>query len=176
MRVWFDIDNPPQTRYLHPLARAFQEQGCGVLLTARDYGATCAILQNEGAEFHPVGSHPGGSKVLKVIGVAQRRRQLLRFLTSTERPNVLVSGSRSAVLVARKLQIPSFVIIDYEYVDLLAYEFARSFIVHPDVIDGQVLRRRGIRSRNLMPFPGLKEDLSFAAVDIGAAVPHEFGD
>jgi hypothetical protein len=44
MRVWIDIDNPPQVRCMLPLARRFEEAGHDVLLTAREYGDTFAIL------------------------------------------------------------------------------------------------------------------------------------
>jgi hypothetical protein len=176
VRLWVDVDNPPQTRYLLPLARALGEKGLEVVVTARDYGDTFAILRDENSPFHPVGAHVGGNRLLKVIGVLQRSEQLVRLLGSHDRPDLLLSGSRSAVIAARRLRIPSFVILDYEYVDVLVYELAGSYIVHPDVIDERVFRRRGIRRRRLMPFAGLKEDFSFADFDIAAAVPHQFGD
>ena len=46
-----DIDNPPQTRYLLPLARRFEEAGHDVAITARGYGDTLAILDSEGIAY-----------------------------------------------------------------------------------------------------------------------------
>ena len=40
MKVWIDIENPPQVQYLMPVATAFEEIGADVLVTARDYGST----------------------------------------------------------------------------------------------------------------------------------------
>ena len=37
MRVWIDIDNPPQVQYLSPFERAFARLGAEVVVTARDY-------------------------------------------------------------------------------------------------------------------------------------------
>ncbi len=169
------MDNAPQTRYLLPLARRFEEEGGDVLLTARDHGETFAILRNEGTPFVPVGSFPGSNRLRKLAGLFQRKAELIRMLEGSERPALLISGARSAALTGRKLHIPTFVILDYEYVDVLAYRFASSNIVHPDVIDEQVLRSRGLRERNLMPFAGLKEDFTFAGLDLDAIAPAEFG-
>jgi predicted glycosyltransferase len=177
MRVWIDIDNPPQARYLLPLVRRFEEAGHDVLLTARAYGDTFAILRSEGATFEPIGSSFGKGTGRKIYGLVKRTRQLVAFLErESVRPDLVVTGSRSASLAARKLGISSFVVIDYEYVNLLVYRLAGSYILHPDVIDSEVLERRGIRRERLMPFNGLKEDIAFADVDLFAVTPHEFGD
>ena len=176
MRVWIDIDNPPQARYLFPLVRRFEEAGHDVLLTARAYGDTVAILRSEGATFEPVGSSFGKGIPRKLYGLAKRMRQLIAFLEASARPDLVVTGSRSASLAARKLRISSFVIVDYEYVNLFVYRVAGSHILHPAVIDNVLLQRRGIRPERLMPFDGLKEDIAFADVDLFAVRPHEFGD
>jgi uncharacterized protein len=132
MRVWIDIDNPPQVRCMLPLARRFEEAGHDVLLTAREYGDTFAILRSEGATFEPVGSSFGKGLPRKLYGLAKRTRQLIALLgRQSARPDLVVTGSRSATLTARKLGISSFVIIDYEYVNLFVYRLSGSHIVHP---------------------------------------------
>jgi predicted glycosyltransferase len=177
MRVWIDIDNPPQVRCMLPLARRFEEAGHDVRLTARAYGDTFAILRSEGATFEPVGSSFGKGVPRKLYGLAKRTRQLIALLKrQPARPDLVVTGSRSATLAARTLGISSFVIIDYEYVNLFVYRLAGSHIVHPDVIDGTVLQRQGIPRKRLMPFDGLKEDIAFADVDLFAVKRHKFGD
>jgi predicted glycosyltransferase len=62
-------------------------------------------------------------------------------------------------------RIPSFVINDYEHVDLLAYRAAGAYMFFPDVIDAAVYRRAGFPPRRLIPFAGIKEDLTFAELD-----------
>jgi uncharacterized protein len=177
MSVWIDIDNPPQVRCMLPLARRFKEAGLDVLLTARAYGDTFAILRSEGVRFEPVGSSFGKGTPRKVHGLVKRTRQLVALLErQSARPELVVTGSRSATLAARRLGISSFVIIDYEYVNLLVYRLSGSHILHPDVIDSGVLKRRGIGPKRLMPFGGLKEDIAFADLDLFAVTPHVFGD
>jgi uncharacterized protein len=111
----------------------------------------------------------------KIHGLVKRTRQLIANLERQPAPpDLLVTGSRSATLAARKLGIPSFVIIDYEYVNLLVYRLAGSYIVYPDVIDARVLERQGVARGRLMPFNGLKEDIAFTDVDLFAITPHTF--
>jgi predicted glycosyltransferase len=174
MKVWVDFDNPPQTRYLLPLARRFEEVGHDVVVTARDYGDTFAILQSEGVDFEPVGSSFGKGLRRKVLGLGARARDLRRFAGGQSGAiDVVLTGSRAATLAARTLRIPSFVIVDYEYVDLSIFRLTATNILYPRVIDPA--RFRGIPAKRLLPFDGLKEDISFAGVDIEAVAPHDFG-
>ncbi len=177
MRVWVDIDNPPQTRYLLPLARRFEAAGHEVTLTARGYGDTLAILDSEGAVFEAIGSSFGKGLPRKLVGLAARARQLSDFVRrQPERPGLVLAGSRSATLAARRLRIPSFVIVDYEYADLLVFSASGTNILFPSVIDSARFRRHGISRERLMPFDGLKEDISFADVDFGSVQGHDFGE
>ena len=145
-------------------------------LTARAYGDTLAILRSEGAAFQPIGSSFGKGIPRKLYGLAKRTRQLAAFLERQRvRPDLVVTGSRSATVAARKLRIPSFTIIDYEHVNLHVYRLCGSFVLHPAVIDGAIFERQGVRSEQLMSFDGLKEDIAFADVDWSAVAPYEFG-
>lgn len=172
MRAWIDVDNPPQARYLLPLARALDDRGLDVLITARDYGDTLPILESEGVGFSSVGASFGKGTARKVCGLAGRTMRLVAFHRSQPRkPDFVVTGSRSAALAARMLRIPSFVIIDYEYVNLLVYRIAGSYILHPDVIASGTFTELGVPARKLIGFSGLKEDLSFAGIDVARVRP-----
>ena len=106
-----------------------------------------------------------------------RARQLSDFArTQPERPSLVLTGSRSAALAARRLRIPSFVIVDYEYADLLVFSATRTNILLPNIIDTARFRRHGISGKRLMPFDGMKEDLSFADVDFDSVPRHDFGE
>jgi predicted glycosyltransferase len=177
MRLWVDIDNPPQTRYLLPLARRFEEMNHEVVITARAYGDTLAILETEGATFEPIGSSFGKGVRRKLHGLLSRTRELSAFMRrQQEGVDLVLTGSRSATLAARRLGIPSFVIVDYEYVDLLIFQLSLAHIAFPNLIDPLRFRSRGIPAKRLMPFKGLKEDISFAGVDLSSVPPHDFGE
>jgi uncharacterized protein len=148
-----------------------------VLLTARAHGDTFAILRSEGATFEAIGSSFGKGLPRKLYGLGRRARALIDFIRRQATPvDLVLTGSRAATLAARRLGIPSFVIIDYEFVNLLFYELSGSNILYPSVIEGATFRGRGVRCERLMPFDGLKEDISFADIDLRSIPPHEFGD
>jgi uncharacterized protein len=172
--VWIDVDNPPQVQYLVPFEQAFRQRGAQVVLTARDYGNALELLAQRTTSFHPVGKEFGSSKIAKVVGVVRRARALTGLLSRGPKPNVLLCASRSATLAARRLGIPSFVISDYEYANSSFFRFTRSTILYPEVMDPQPLRSSGVREEQLTPFRGLKEDISFADVDVDAVAPHRF--
>src|SRR2546426_621070 len=156
MKVWVDIDNPPQTRYLLPLARRFEEVGHDVVVTARDYGDTFAILESEDVDFVSIGSSFGRGLRRKLTGLGARARDLRSFAgRQGGHIDLVLTGSRSATLAARTLKIPSFVIVDYEYVDLSIFQLTGTNVVYPQVIDPARFRRRGIPAKRLMPFDGL---------------------
>jgi uncharacterized protein len=173
-RVWIDIENPPQVQYLTPFVEVFEKRGADVVITARDYGNTLELLGQRTTAFITVGGEFGRSRTAKLVGVMRRAQALNRLFRQTPKPDVLVCSSRPATLVARRLRIAAFVMVDYEYADLRFYRLTRSFVLYPDAIDTAVLTASGIRPQQLIPFGGLKEDISFGNVDVKAVVPHTF--
>jgi uncharacterized protein len=171
VRIWIDIENPPQVQYLVPLQPAFERLGAEVVLTARDYGNAFELLEQAGVPYSPVGASYGAARWQKVTGLAGRVRALVRHLRRTGRPDASISASRAAVVAGRLLRHPSFALIDYEHVSLAVYRLAGSSIVHPDVIDGSAFR--GIPDERLVPVHGLKEDLSFSGIDLEREPAHE---
>jgi predicted glycosyltransferase len=174
VRVWIDVDNPPQVQYLYPFVQEFRNRGAEVILTARDYGNALELLRLRGASFYPVGAEFGLSKRAKLRGVFGRARTLRRLFRRVPAPHVLLSASRSSALVARWMGIPSFVIDDYEYANSSFYRLTRSTILHPDVIDPGTFFASGIHPDRLIAFSGLKEDISLGSVDLEHVVPHNF--
>lgn len=173
-RVWIDIDNPPQVQYLAPFAEAFTRRGVEILVTARDHGIAHELLRQRGLPFIAFGAHPGASKVAKSAAVIRRAAALTRHVRPW-RPDAAVFATRSAALASLLLRVPGFALVDYEFVDLRAFRVARSYIVHPSVI-GDALRERGFDSQRLVPYEGIKEDITFAGVDLDAVEPYRFAE
>ena len=172
MRVWIDIDNPPQVQYLLPFRDAFAEAGADVVITARDYGSTLALLQCAGVEPAVFGRTIGQGRARKLAGLAARARALRAFHRANGRPDVLLAASRASAAAARMLGIPSYVVGDYEYANVSFYRFTGSVILHPDVIPAHAFRRRGMPSGRLLALAGIKEDITFAGLDVDAVEPH----
>jgi predicted glycosyltransferase len=167
MLVWADIENDPQVQYLLPLLEACRRAGAETFVTARNSGATFELLADRGMAYKAVGAAYGASKPAKILGLLSRARALSAFLQSERVPDVLVCASRAAVLAARRIRVPSFVVSDYEHANLTLFRWSGSTIMFPDVIDPSAYRSRGIRRKRLVPFRGLKEDLTFAGIDLG---------
>jgi predicted glycosyltransferase len=174
MRVWIDIENPPQVQYLLPFKDAFEAAGAEVTVTARDYDVAYDLLRARDVEFAPVGASYGKGKRRKVVGMVRRTLALASVVRAGPRPLALVCNGRAAPLAARALGVPTFVIEDYEFSHEGVHRLAGSYILHPEVIDPAAFRRQGIRADRLIAFPGIKEDLSFAGIDVDAATPHVF--
>ena len=174
MRIWIDIENPPQVQYLTPLAAAFAAQGAEVVVTARDYGSTFALLEARGVPFHRLGSSYGKEKWRKAKGLLGRTAMLARFL-ARRRPDAAVHAGRASALAASSLRVPSFSFRDYEYVNLAIDRLTRSFVVFPDAIDAASFTEQGVRADRLLPFAGLKEDLSFAGIDPAEIKAYDLG-
>jgi len=169
--VWADIENDPQVQYLLPLVEACRKRGAATVVTARDYGDTIPLLQSRGVEFTPVGAAYGAAKTAKVRGLIGRARALTSLVREGRRPDVLVSASRAATLAARRLGIRSFVISDYEHANLTLFRWARATVLHPDVIDRSAYLGAGFAPERLVSFRGLKEDPTFAGIEIEQIEP-----
>jgi uncharacterized protein len=87
----------------------------------------------------------------------------------------VLSASRASAIAARLMGIPSFLIGDYEHAHVRVFRLTGSTIMHPDVIDQDVLCSRGMRRDQLVAFRGIKEDLTFAETDVEAVEPHDLG-
>jgi uncharacterized protein len=167
-RVWIDIDNPPQVQYLYPFRSAFEALGLDVTVTIREYGNAVELLRQRTSDFHLVGEAFGASKLAKAAGTLGRTRQLLALFRDIGRPDVLLAASRPAALAARILGIPSFIVGDYEFANARFYRYTRSFILHPRVVDPASFVAQGMPPDRLISFDGLKEDVTFAGVDLDA--------
>lgn len=165
--VWIDIDNPPQVQYLVPVASELERRGFRVVITARDNSITHKLLQDLGTGFIPVGRTFGKQKWRKITGVIGRALRLVSVMRRHS-PRMLLCASRSGALAARLLGIPGFIICDYEHAELNSYTKLGTYVAFPDAISPGVFESRGFAPDRLLPFPGLKEHLTFYGRDVAA--------
>lgn len=173
MRAWIDIENPPQVQYLSPFKGALEARGHEVVVTARDQGVTLDLLQSRGIDARVVGGESGGSTGLKLANLLRRVVALSRLVRGRERPSLLVAASRSSDLAARSIGIPNFQFTDYEFADDRITRLTGAYLLFPDVITRESFLAKGIRADRLIPFPGLKEAISFSGIDLAAIEPYE---
>ncbi len=166
--VWIDIDNPPQVQYLAPVAEELERRGFRVVVTARDNSITHQLLRDRGTPFLPVGRVFGKQKWRKISGVIGRALRLARAVRGAS-PRMLICASRSGALAARLKGIPGFIICDYEHAELNSYTKLGTYVAFPEAIAPEIFRSRGFAADRLLPFPGLKEHLTFHGRDVSAA-------
>ncbi len=171
--VWIDIENPPQVQYLTPFVDAFTRLGHKVVVTARDHGMALELLRLRGVEVTAIGKQRGAGRVNKMIGTVLRASRLRRHIRQRGGAQMVLCGSRSGAMAARTMGIPTFVIIDYEYVELSSYRRCGVNILFPEVIGVETFCKRGFPRDHLMPFAGVKEDFSFGGKDLTAHEPQE---
>lgn len=172
MKVWLDIENPPQVQYLAPLKSGFETRGHEVVVTAMDNSITLDLLAQRGIAAHVIGSQGGSTKARKIARIVFRATQLSRHFAFNGRPQLLVAASRAAALAAWSMRVPFFTFCDYEHIDLRVLRTTHGYVFYPDVIDETTFIRRGIRPDRLLPFPGLKESISFSGIDLSTVSAH----
>jgi len=154
-RVWIDLDNSPHVPFFAPIIEQLEESGCSVLITARDCFQVCELADLLGLRYRRVGRHYGKHTVLKLAGLCWRAVELLPSVLRN-RPQLAIShGSRSQLVVANLLGIPSVTIADYEFATL--WMMVRpTWVVMPEIIPSDTI---SCQKDRILKYPGIKEDV-----------------
>ncbi len=145
-----------------PIIRHYRESGFTVVLTAREHSQTIELLQLHGLEgaFTVIGRHHGKGKLSKILGTLGRARQLADFVKSGPKISVAVShGSRSMVLAARWLKIPTLTMYDYEFTETRIFNTFSDRVLVPGRIADSVLDEIGLAKDKRVKYAGIKEEL-----------------
>jgi predicted glycosyltransferase len=136
-----------------PIIEGLKKQGYSVLVTARDCFQVRELAALFGVEHKLIGHHYGKHKISKLAGLCVRTVQLLPTVWEGK-PDIAVShGSRSQLMLAALLRIPSMVIFDYEFAKGLGV-FQPRWVMAPQIIAEGIT---GAKSE-VMQYPGIKED------------------
>jgi predicted glycosyltransferase len=151
--IWIDLDNSPHVPFFKPIIGKLKQKGFSIVLTARDCAQTCGLADRNGFQYERIGRHFGKSKLLKIVGLLIRSLQLIPFAIKTKPVLALSHGSRSQVLSASMLGIPSAVIMDYEFAHM---SVKPTWLIHPEIIPDKNIK---FDSRRIFKYPGIKEDV-----------------
>ena len=160
MRVWMDMTAPAHVLVFRPLIRILRDRGDEVEITARDYAQTLQLLELHGIEAEVFGSHGGRSRLGKARALTSRLGRLRSWAKGRDFDAALAHGSHELTITARRLGIPSSTTFDYEFA-WLQHQLglrAATFVVVPDAIPPERLRRYGVKTPKLRRYPGLKEE------------------
>ena len=153
--VWIDWDNSPHVPFFMPIAGRFEEAGYTVEITARDCFQVCGLADLYKLKYTRIGKHYGKNKALKVLGNLYRALQLLPLAAKAKPVVALSHGSRAMIVAARLLSIPTVVLMDYEFVQMIPF-------VHPAlIIAPEVVAMGGVAKgkTKVAKYPGIKEDV-----------------
>lgn len=153
--IWIDLDNSPHVPFFRPIVQELEANGFSVLLTARDCFQVCGLAKQLNLNCDAIGRHYGKNRVMKLLGLGIRTLQLLPKAFRA-RPKLAVShGSRSQLIAAKLLGIPTLQILDYEFAKV--WIFVRpSWAMTPELIPDEAVKSD---RKRILKYPGIKEDV-----------------
>lgn len=153
-KIWIDLDNSPHVLFFKPIIEELRNLGHEIFITARDTYQVCDLADRYGLEYARIGGHYGKNRAMKIVGTVLRSSRL-SIQVLKERPDLALShGSRSQVLVAASLGVPSLMIYDYEFATPLFID--PTWIMIPEVIPDHAIPYKKAR---VLRYPGIKEDV-----------------
>jgi predicted glycosyltransferase/peptidoglycan/xylan/chitin deacetylase (PgdA/CDA1 family) len=152
-KIWIDLDNSPHVPFFKPILEDLHNRGYDTLLTARDCFQVCGLADLVHLKYKKIGRHYGKHVIMKVAGLVIRALQLMPTVMK-EKPDLAVShGSRSQVLIASILNIPTVVIADYEFTQTVTVP---TYVIVPEMISDSAVKSY---SKSFFKYPGIKEDV-----------------
>jgi predicted glycosyltransferase len=154
-KIWVDLDNSPHVPFFNPIIRELETRGYRVILTVRDCFQVCGLAELYHLGYKRIGRHYGKNKFLKIVGTLIRSLQLLPTALK-ERPVLSVShGSRSQLITAWMLRMPTAIIFDYEYTHGVGF-IVPDWLIMPELVSENAI---DYVNRRAFKYPGIKEDV-----------------
>lgn len=154
-KIWIDLDNSPHVPFFAPIIEELEKRGYKVFLTARDAYQVSDLVDLFHLPCKRVGRHYGKHKLLKVLGSCYRALQLISVAYGKKLALAVSHGSRSQMIAAFALRIPSVLIFDYEFASSLTVA-GPSWVMTPDVVPANGIP---VREERILKYPGIKEDV-----------------
>jgi predicted glycosyltransferase len=154
-KIWIDLDNSPHVPFFAPIIKELERAGYGITLTARDCFQVCGLADLLGLSYRRVGRHYGKNLIVKMAGLCIRAGQLVPEVVREKPVLALSHGSRSQLLLAKALRVPSVVIVDYEFARVSMF-IRPDWLITPEIIADDAVQRGHTR---ILKYPGIKEDV-----------------
>lgn len=157
--IWFDLDNSPHVPLFRPILAELRERGETVFVTAREFAQTKDLLSFWGIEHTMVGAHGGKSKVRKVLNLLERSSALMRAVPKRGISLAVSHGSRAQLVAAKRMLIPSILMLDYEYTENRIFNLLARHLLVPAAIPDKRLVEAGFRMKKVIRYEGFKEEI-----------------
>ena len=177
-KIWVDLENSPHVPFFKPIIKELEKHGYAITITARDCFQVCRLADLHNMPYQRVGRHYGKNKAMKGLGLLFRAAQMAPLVIKARPDLALSHGSRSQLILAKALRIPSVTIFDYEHAhripflsaDLfLAPELVCDLLLTPEVISEYVKRWQ------VSSYPGIKEDVYVPMFEPQPGILRELG-
>ena len=154
-KIWIDLDNSPHVPFFLPIIEELQGRDYQIVLTGRDCFQVKELVELFHLNCKMVGHHSGKLRIRKLAGLFTRAIHMVPFVLSQGPALALSHGSRSQLMVASLLGIPTLMIGDYEH--STGWAFVRpTWFMHPDVISSSLY---DLDPKRVLDYPGIKEDV-----------------
>ena len=144
------------SRFSHLLLESLKNGGCKIFLTTRNCFQVCGLADLYRLNYKSVGRHYGKNMILKIAGTIYRSLQLISVARKEKTSLALSHGSRSQILTAKYLKIPSVLVADYEYASGFIKNIQPDTLIIPELLSHSYAKNDKIRIRT---YPGIKEDV-----------------
>jgi predicted glycosyltransferase len=138
---------------------ALEENGHQLTVTLREFGMTRDLMESSSRPYTLIGGPYGGSLPSKVAGLGVRVGKLFIWARDKEFDVAASHGSRSQVIAARMLGIPSLSMYDYEHVATGIFDRFSTRVLVPAVLEDRDLLSGGLAKGRYVRYPGQKEDV-----------------
>ncbi len=156
---WFDIDNTPHVPLFTPIFKELKNQNIDYFITARDFAQTKELLSLNGIDYKLVGKHAGKNKINKIINLFLRANQLNKTIKNRKIDLAISHGSRTQLITAKKNNIKSILMLDYEYTENKIFNLFANKILMPIYIPDKRLKNAGFNLKKIIRYHGFKEEL-----------------
>jgi len=158
MQIWIDFENTPHVLILKPIIEELQRQNHEVIITARDCSQTIELADFFNLNVTRISHHHGRKTINKVLGHIGRISKLIFFIRNKDISVAISHGSRSQIIAAGILRIPTFVMWDYEYASLLLINRFIGCLAIPEVLSAASFDHK-IDSSKIINYIGIKEHI-----------------
>jgi predicted glycosyltransferase len=170
-KIWIDLDNSPHVPFFKPIIEELDKHGFEVVITARDCFQVCDLSDLLQVKYKRIGRHYGKNRIMKGVGLAMRALQLAPTALREKPCLALSHGSRSQLIIANFLRIPTALIFDYEHAEWVPFAYPDCVIL-PDIIPDSAIRHR---VKQVCRYDGIKEDVYVPAFEPKPGLLAELG-
>ncbi|MBZ0201828.1 MAG: DUF354 domain-containing protein [Ignavibacteria bacterium] len=157
--IWFDLDNSPHVPLFIPILNELKKRNEEFEVSARDFAQTLGLLELWNVQHTTIGTHGGKSKAGKVFNLLKRSQELKKFAAGNNFTLAVSHGSRTQLVAAAGLKIPSLLMLDYEYTETRIFNRYANYLLIPKFIPDERLRSVGLDLKKVIRYNGFKEEL-----------------